>query len=118
MAKPEIGLGDIYRERNQLPAAEDYFRRLRKAELLSHVYDLVYAYNLMAKFMQASGNFDQALMYIDKSAALFETYSIPEAIGQVMKHIRATLWIITGRLDLAEDWVASQILTSHLRLLF
>ncbi len=97
MTKPQIGLGDIYRERGQLRIAEDLLAAgTQRAELLGHSEDLVYAYSLMARLMQAQGKIEQALGFLDKNIALFHLNPVPEAIVQGTKYLRDNILLSCG----------------------
>lgn len=113
--KPEIGLGDLLRERGQL---EEAFKILtlghNHSEMQGQPYDLIYSYIFLARLLQAQGKLEQALEFLSEAEPLFVTYTIPPVVRLTFVSCQVNLWIKTGNLRQAELWMNNSQLNSNI----
>lgn len=107
LGKPEIGLGDLLRERGELGKARDLLATGHKhTERQGQPYDLVYSYIHLARLAEAEGKLEQALDLLSQTDPLFLAYTIPPVVRLILEGYQVSLWLRAGNLRQAEHWVA------------
>jgi tetratricopeptide (TPR) repeat protein len=92
LGKPEVGLGDLLRERGQLDAARELLTVGHKhSEQQGQPYDLVYSYIHQAHLYQALGREEQALELLLKAEPLFHSYTNPPVVRVSFECYRVNL---------------------------
>ncbi|HLO17579.1 MAG TPA: BTAD domain-containing putative transcriptional regulator, partial [Anaerolineales bacterium] len=115
LGKPEIGLGDVFRERGQLEAARELLSKGHKhSKLQGQPYDLVYSYIYLARLFQAEGKEEQALAMLSEAEPLFRSYTNPPAVRLAFESYQVNLWLRLGMLSQAESWVTENQLDRHI----
>ncbi len=106
LGKPEIGLGDLLRERGELEKARDLLATGHKhTERQGQPYDLVYSYIHLARLAEAEGKLDQTLDLLSQTEPLFLAYTIPPVVRLILEGYQVSLWLRVGNLRQAERWV-------------
>ena len=114
LGKPEIGLGDVFRERAQLETAQRLLSMGHKhSKLQGQPYDLVYSYIYLARLLQAEGKEKEALEMLSEAEPLFHSYTNPPAVRLAFESYQVSLWVRLGKLSRAESWVAENQLDCH-----
>ena len=117
--KPEVGLGDLLRERGQLDAARELLTAGHKHSLQQgQPYDLVISYIYQARLFQSLGRDEQALELLSQAEQLFHNYTNPPVVRVAFECYRVSLWLRLGKLSQAEQWVAENQLDSDLDISF
>ncbi|MBZ0304524.1 MAG: LuxR C-terminal-related transcriptional regulator, partial [Anaerolineae bacterium] len=101
------GLGDLYREQNDLEKARDY---LTKSEALGEKAGLsvwrVRFCKAQARMKQISGDFDRALDLLDEAERLFYISPVPNIWP--IPAMKAYIWIKQGQINRALSWAQDQ----------
>ncbi|HLO32258.1 MAG TPA: BTAD domain-containing putative transcriptional regulator, partial [Anaerolineales bacterium] len=114
LGKPEIGLGDVFREQGQLDAARELLSIGHKhSQLQGQPYDLVYSYIYMARLFEAQGRRKQVPELLSQVEPLFVSYTNPPAVRLAFECYRVNVWLRLGKLGKAADWVAENRLDCH-----
>ena len=114
LGKPEVGMGDLLRERGQLDAARELLVAGHKhSEHTGQPYDLVYSYIFLARLLQAEGEEEQAADLLSQAEPLFLSYTNPPAVRLAFESYQVSLWLRVGNLNRAENWVAENQLDCH-----
>jgi LuxR family maltose regulon positive regulatory protein len=109
MGRPEIGLGDILREKGNLVAAEKMLADgIKHLQLFEAPYDLVLAYIYLSRLENERGNIPQALALIEQADQLFQVYTIPPTFRSIWEYYRVSAWIANANWDQIERWMAEQ----------
>lgn len=112
--KPEIGLGDLLRERGQLDAAQRLLSAGQKHSLLqAQPFDLVYSYIGNALLAEARGKEAEALDLLSQAEPLFTASTNPPVVRVDFEYHQVKTWLRMAKLDLAERWVADCQLDSR-----
>ncbi|MEQ8676257.1 MAG: LuxR C-terminal-related transcriptional regulator [Aggregatilineales bacterium] len=105
-----LGLGDLYREQNNLVTAQAY---LDKSEALGEQAGLpiwrTRFCKVQARMEQISGDFDTAVKFLDEAESL--NYVTPLPNSQPIPALRAHIWIKQGQLNRASIWAQDRGLT-------
>ena len=99
-----VGMSEIYRERDDLPAATRYL--LRSQELGEHVGLPQNPYRwrvAMARVREAEGDLDGALDLLDEAERLYVSDFFPNV--RPIPAMTARVWVAQGRLGEALGWV-------------
>ena len=99
-----VGMSEIYRERDDLPAATQYL--LRSQELGEHVGLPQNPYRwrvAMARVREAEGDLDGALDLLDEAERLYVSDFFPNV--RPVPAMRARMWVAQGKLGEALGWV-------------
>ena len=99
-----VGMSEIYRERDDLPAATRYL--LRSQELGEHVGlpQNPHRWRIaMARVRQAEGDLDGALDLLDEAERRYISDFFPNV--RPIPAITARMWVVQGKLGDALDWV-------------
>jgi LuxR family transcriptional regulator, maltose regulon positive regulatory protein len=102
-----VGMSELYRERDDLPAATQHL--LRGQELGEHGGLPQYRYRwriAMAGIRQAQGDLDGALELLDAAERLYVRDFHPNV--RPVAALKARLWLAQGRLAEAGDWAREQ----------
>ena len=102
-----MGMSELYRERDDLPAATQHL--LRSQELGEHNGLPQYRYRwrvAMARIRQVQGDLDGALDLLDEAERLYVRDFQPNV--RPVAALKARLWIAQGRLAEADDWAREQ----------
>lgn len=105
-----LGLGDLYREQNNLVTAQAY---LDKSEALGEQAGLpiwrTRFCKVQARMEQISGDFDTAVKFLDEAESL--NYVTPLPNVQPIPALRAHIWIKQGHIHRASNWAQDRGLT-------
>ncbi|MEO1439352.1 MAG: LuxR C-terminal-related transcriptional regulator [Chloroflexota bacterium] len=105
-----MGLGDLYREQNDLEIARDY---LNKSEALGKQAGLpdwrVRFCKIQARMKQISGDFDEALDLLNEAERLYYITPVPNI--RPIEAMKARVWIAQGHLDHAIAWASRERIT-------
>jgi LuxR family maltose regulon positive regulatory protein len=107
-----VGMGELHRERNDLPAATQHL--LRSKEQGGHTGFPQYPYRwrvAMARIREAQGDLDGALDLLDEAERLYVSDFHPNV--RPIAASRARVWVAQGRLGEALDWAREQGLSAH-----
>jgi LuxR family maltose regulon positive regulatory protein len=107
-----VGLGELYREHNDLQAATQHL--LRSKELGEHAGFPQNRYRwpvVMARIREAQGDLDGALDLLDEAERLYVNAFSPNVCP--ISALKAQVWAAQGRLDEALDWVREHSLTAQ-----
>jgi LuxR family maltose regulon positive regulatory protein len=119
LGKPEIGLGDVFRERGQAERARELLWIGHKhSKLQGQPYDLVYSYVYLARLAEAEGRLDQALELLSQAEPLFLGYTNPPAVRITFDCYRVRLWLRMGLLAQAECWVTENGLDPYMEVTY
>lgn len=103
LADMYVGLGELYREQNNLDSARDY---ISKSETLGEQAGLpnwrVRFCKIKARMMQTMGEFDEALELLDEAEQLYYPTPLPDI--QPIPATRARVWIQQGQITSALSW--------------
>lgn len=114
LGKPEIGLGDVFREQGQLDTARELLSTGHThSQLQGQPSDLVYSYIYRARLFEAQGRREQALELLSQAEPLFVSYTNPPAVRLAFECYRVNVWLRLGKLGEAADWVAENRLDCH-----
>ncbi len=111
MADMHAGISEIYRERDDLPAATRHL--LTSQELGEHTGLPQHRYRLrvaMARVAEAEGNLAGALDLLDEADRLYVSDFFPNV--RPVPALKARVWIAQGRLGDALGWAREQGLTA------
>jgi len=101
------GLGELYREQNNLDLASDY---IHKSETLGEQGGLpnwrVRFCKIKARLMQTMGDFDKALQLLDEAEQLYYPTPLPDV--QPIDATRARVWIQQGQINSALSWASDR----------
>ncbi len=113
--KPEIGLGDLLRERGELAAAQVLLSVGHEHSLLqAQPYDLVYSYVGNARLAEAQGRGAVALELMSQAEPLFLASTNPPVVRLDFECDQVGMWLRSAKLGLAERWVVERQLDSRL----
>ena len=105
-----LGLGDLYREQNDLETAQDY---LDKSEALGEQAGLpiwrTRFCKIQAKMKQISGDFDKALDLLTEAENLNYITPVPDVMP--IQAMKAHVWIKQGQLNRASAWTQDRDLS-------
>ncbi len=109
-----IGLGELYREWNDLDAATRYLTEgIQLTNQWSEVGSLE-AYITLARVRQAQGDLDGAWEATRKAQELAAKFDITEIDDLVVALFRAWLWIAQGDLEAARRWAEERELYQYI----
>ena len=106
-----VGMSQIHRERNDLPAAAGDL--LRSQELGEHAGKLQNRYRrqvAMARIREAEGDLDGALDLLDEAERVYASDLFPNV--RPVPAMRARIWVAQGRLAEAASWVRERGLSA------
>ncbi|MEO1166729.1 MAG: LuxR C-terminal-related transcriptional regulator, partial [Chloroflexota bacterium] len=102
-----MGLGDLYREQNDLATAKDYFQ---KSETLGSEAGLpdwrVRFCKFQARMAQTMGSYNEALRWLDEADQLYYPTAVPNI--RPIPALRASVHIQQGELHTASIWANQQ----------
>jgi LuxR family maltose regulon positive regulatory protein len=99
-----IGLGELYREWNQLELADEIIcKGVELVERWSKSW-AIEGYTGKALVMQSAGNHSQALLAINKAEELAAAYDASEMDDLGVKLTQLRIYLMQGRLDSVELW--------------
>jgi LuxR family maltose regulon positive regulatory protein len=117
LGKPEIGRGDLLRERGELEAARKLFLSGHKhMERQGQPYDLVYSYMHQARLAEADGNLEPAQELVAQTESIFRAFTVPPIVRMILDCYQVTLWLRLGRLPQVEKWVKEKRLSPEMEL--
>ncbi len=102
-----IGLGDLYRELNELDKSTDAL--LEGIELNQQWRDVtaIDGYISLARVKQAQGDFDSAQRALDKAMALAIKYDAIDIDDRMVMMYQTRLWLAIGNLESVRKWTAT-----------
>ena len=109
--------GRLYYQRNELEAAEHFFRRaLEVSQALKHPYAHLLAAAHLARVAQARGATAQANALLNEAEQRLPYISIPYQRMPDFEIHRVSVWVAQGQLEAAHRWAEAQadLLTAHL----
>jgi LuxR family transcriptional regulator, maltose regulon positive regulatory protein len=107
-----VGMSELERERNDLPAATQHL--LRSRELGEHAGFPQNRYRwrvAMARIREAEGDLASALELLDEAEHLYMSDFSPNV--RPIAALKTRVWLAQGRLAEALDWVREQGLSAH-----
>lgn len=106
IAKIDAGMCEILRERNELDIAasriEDAIERMKS---WGNPTDLVIAYIMQARILQAQGDLDAAVIILEKAEQIRLVSPVFPPLGIMIETDRVKLWLAQGRLSQALRWM-------------
>ncbi len=115
LGRPEIGLGDIGRERGDLALAEQYLTEgLRHSQLQGQPYDLIYAYLYASRLERARGNIVRAVALLEEGGQLFRNHTLPAPTRTAWEYYCVPVWLAVNDWQRIERWVDERHLESGL----
>jgi LuxR family maltose regulon positive regulatory protein len=111
-ADMHVGMSELHRERDDLPAATQHL--LRSKELGEHTGFPQNRYRwrvAMARIREAEGDLAGALDLLDQAERLYMSDFSPNV--RPIPALKARVWIAQGRLGEAIDWARAQSLSAH-----
>jgi LuxR family maltose regulon positive regulatory protein len=102
-----IGLGELYRELNELDKATDALLEGIELNLQWRDATAIDGYIALARVKQAQGDFKTAQDAIDKAMALAIKYDAVDIDDRMVMMYQTRLWLAAGNLDSAGDWAAT-----------
>jgi LuxR family maltose regulon positive regulatory protein len=107
-----VGMSELHRERNDLPAATQLL--LRSKELSEHTGFPQNRYRwhiAMARIREAAGDLDGALVLLDEAERLYMSDFSPNV--RPIAALKTRVWLAQGRLGEALDWARPQSLSAQ-----
>jgi LuxR family maltose regulon positive regulatory protein len=107
-----VGMSELHRERNDLPAATQLL--LRSKELSEHTGFPQNRYRwhiAMARIREAAGDLDGALVLLDEAERLYMSDFSPNV--RPIAALKTRVWLAQGRLGEALDWARAQGLSAQ-----
>jgi LuxR family maltose regulon positive regulatory protein len=111
-ADMHVGMSELHRERNDLPAATQHL--LRSKEQGEHTGFPQYRYRwrvAMARILEAQADLDGALELLEEAEHLYVSDFHPNV--RPIAALKARMWVAQGRLGEALDWALEQGLSAH-----
>lgn len=105
-----LGLGDLYREQNDLQIARDYINKSeRLGEQAGFPNWRVRFCKAQARMKQISRDFDEALDLLDEAERLYYVTPVPDV--HPIPAMKAHIWIKLGQINNALSWVRDRQLS-------
>ncbi|MEP6979197.1 MAG: LuxR C-terminal-related transcriptional regulator [Nakamurella sp.] len=102
-----VGLGEIARERGDLPSAANLLQRAEQLGAQSGLPQNPYRWRVvMARIRRAEGDLAGALDLLDEAERLYNGDFFPDV--RPIAAIRAAVWVAQGAVDRALGWVADR----------
>ncbi len=106
---PQAGLGDLYREWNDLDTAEqwmapvfEYFDRVESRDLI-WIYPVVVGSRL-GRFLLTQGDIEAAAYFCDKAKQSLEVYQLHAPLKSELVDLQTRLWLAQGDMRSAQQW--------------
>ena len=110
---PNVRLGDVYREGNQLELASQHLTKgLAQSKRLGQMDVLVDAYACLGRFQLAVGELDSAHESIQSADWLTNQTKVDQWVLAYLDDLRLRLWLAKGDLDAAGRWAQKSGLSS------
>ncbi len=107
-----VGLSELYREHNDLPAASQHLLKSKElGERTGLPQNRSRWHVAMARIREAQGDLDGALQLIDEAERLYVSDFYPNV--RPVAALKARVWIAQGRLAEALSWARVQGLSTH-----
>ncbi|MEQ8677789.1 MAG: LuxR C-terminal-related transcriptional regulator [Aggregatilineales bacterium] len=98
-----MGLGDLYREQNNLETAREYIAKSESLDEQAGLPDWRVRFcKVQARMKQISGDFDSALELLDEAERLYHITPVPNI--QPIPAMKAQIWIKQGQINRALSW--------------
>jgi LuxR family maltose regulon positive regulatory protein len=109
---PKVKLGDMLRERNDLPGADQWLRPgVEQCLQLGHPDVLVDAYTALARLQLAQDDWPGAYATFQKADELAQKSPVDPFVRCWLDDCRVRLWLAKGRLDELAQWAEASGLT-------
>jgi LuxR family maltose regulon positive regulatory protein len=99
-----MGLGDLYREQNDLEKAADYLLDGIEQTFLWRDVAAMDGYMALARVRQAENNYPEAYHALDKAFELAEKYDVIDYDDKMVNALRARLQFAQGRMGEVRKW--------------
>ena len=102
---PNVRLGDVYREWNDLKSASQYLTKgLAQCKRLGQIDVLVDAYVCLGRLQLAAGDLDSMNETVQTADHLVEQSRVDQWVLCWLDDLRLRLWLANGDLDAANRW--------------
>jgi LuxR family maltose regulon positive regulatory protein len=107
-----VGMSELYRERDDLPAATQHLLRSQELGASAEMPQNRYRWRVaMARVREAQGDLDGALDLLDEAERLYVGDFFPNV--RPVAALRARVWVAQGRLGDALDWARERGLAAE-----
>jgi LuxR family maltose regulon positive regulatory protein len=102
---PNIRLGDLLRQVNELALASQHLQRsLEECLRFQQVDFLTDAYICLGRYQLAQGNFDGVFTAVEKADQIVQSAKIDQWVLSWLDDLRLRAWLATGNLRAAALW--------------
>ena len=105
MGRVEAGLAGVLYEQNDLAAARRYAAdSIEKTQWWKNPNHFVFSYNVLARVLQAQGDFQGALETLQKADQVRRKFPVVPALTSMIDKSRVRLWLAQGNTAATERW--------------
>jgi len=105
MGRVEAGLAGVLYEQNDLAAARRYAAgSIEKTQWWENPNHFVFSYNVLARVLQAQGNFQGALETLQKADQVRRKFPVVPVLTSMIETSKVRLWLAQGNTAAAERW--------------
>ncbi len=105
MGRVEAGLAGVLYEQNDLAAARRYAAdSIEKTQGWKNPNHFVFSYNVLARVLQAQGDFQGALETLQKADQVRRKFPVVPALTSMIDKSRVRLWLAQGNTAATERW--------------
>jgi LuxR family maltose regulon positive regulatory protein len=106
VARIDAGMSDLQREWNNLDIARSQVTEaIERMKSWGNPSDLVIAYLMLSRVLQACGDLDGAAETLEKAEQIKRNTPVFQPLGTMIETDRVKLWLAQGNLAAAERWV-------------